>query len=421
MIRLWLIVSLLPWLSPPAQDSQAQLPRTQATQHVSWKDAAGHYEQDCTVYGRVVATKCITNWCFLNFNEDWRNTFTVAIPSRCLDNFPEPPDKAYADKQIAVTGRVIQYKGKPEIIVCNPDSIVIGAKMPTDASATSQPAKAPPHKFDGTCTVATFNVLNLYDDQDDPYRDDEQMQTKPREELDRLADTLRRVNADLVALQEVENRGYLQRFVSVLIPDLGYKHVVLIEGNNNRGIDVALLSRLPIGPVTSYRHLQFPSGQGESMGFQRDLLRVNVRPPDLPPFDVFVVHLKSKYGGESLESLATRMGEARQIRSVFDEILNDKPDARFLICGDFNDTLDSEPLKTLIGTGKTKMTHFEQDVPEEQRVTYNEEPHRSMIDFIMASPAMAKHYTKGSYRILDCSVSSCGSDHNPVIAEFELK
>ena len=56
-----------------------------------------------------------------------------------------------------------------------------------------------------------------------------------------------------------------------------------------------------------------------------------------------------------------------------------------------------------------------------QRITYNKEPYRSMIDFIFASPAMAKLYKKRSYEILPGGPSQTGSDHNAVIARFRLK
>ena len=39
--------------------------------------------------------------------------------------FPEPPETLYADKQISVTGRVVEYKGKLEISVGGPDQITI--------------------------------------------------------------------------------------------------------------------------------------------------------------------------------------------------------------------------------------------------------------------------------------------------------
>ena len=426
------LLCLLPCclICSPLLAEEPPLPAEEAAVKIRWSETAEHYDQNCLVYGKVVLTKRIRNWCFLNFDEDFQNSFTVAIPERCFDNFPEPPEDIYADKDVAVLGTVIEYKGKPEIVLCDPKNITVGVTFPTaDEPATEKPADQPPAKspppktrvFDGSCTVATYNLLNLFDEHDDPYRNDESTPAKPREELERLADTIRRLDADVLALQEVENRGYLERFVKTLLPDMGYEHVVLFEGNDARGIDVALLSRLPVGPVTSYRHLSFEDGKGRATSFRRDLLRARIEPPGEPPFDVFVTHLKSKRSQDDGDSLAVRMGEAGQIRRIFDDLLAADIQARFLLCGDFNDTLDSSPLAALIGGGTRKLGTFVDDLPSDARISYNKEPYRSLIDFILASPAMTARYRQGSYRIVAGTVSSSGSDHNPVVATFNLK
>jgi endonuclease/exonuclease/phosphatase family metal-dependent hydrolase len=405
-----------------AGDPPPLAPEETAVQ-IGWQDAGQYVGRDGVVYGKVIQSKTTRNWCFLNFHEDYRSTFTAAIPRRFFDRFPKPPEEMYAGQEISVCGRITEFQGKPEIIVSDPDRIKVGVTLPSDAQAprktTSQPSK--PRTFDGSCTVATYNLLNLFDELDDPYHGDQGTRPKPREQLEPLAETIRRLDADVLALQEVENRGYLKRFVEAMIPDLGYEHIVLFEGNDYRGIDVALLSRLPVGPVTSYRHLRFPAPDGHMMSFRRDLLRVRIEPPGVAPFDVFVVHLKSKRGQESDESLAVRMGEAGQIRRVFDGRLAAEPNARFVICGDFNDTFDSKPLKTIVGSGSGALGSFADDLPADNRATYNKEPYRSMIDFILASPAMTKSYRQGSHRIIPGSISASGSDHNPVAATFDLK
>jgi len=432
-----LLARTLLWLLLPVPVLEPPLPPEVA--HIRWQDAADYFDRDCVVYGRVVVAATTKNWCFLNFDPDYRHTFTVAIPRHAFDKFPKPPEEMYAQQDIAVTGRIVEYEGKPEIVIAGPDAIQIGASMPAQpppadartATPATQPAPASQPAFTGVVTVATFNTLNLFDDQDDPYHADEGTPPKPREELEHLAAAIRQVNADVLALQEVENRFYLERFNELLLSDLGYENVVLYEGNDRRGIDVALLSRLPVGPVTSYRHLRFPDGNGQSMAFQRDLLRARIDPPapasaasgQVPPpsFDLFVVHLKSKRGQDEQRTLATRLGEARAIRRIFDEILASDPTARFLICGDFNDTLDSQPLQTVLGTGPTALTGFANDLPAESRISYNQEPYQAMIDFLLASPALARHYRPGSYRILPGSIPTTGSDHNPVIVEFDLR
>ena len=57
---------------------------------------------------------------------------------------------------------------------------------------------------------------------------------------------LSRVSADILTFQEVENKEVLQRFVNVHLKELGYSSVILEEGLDQRGIDVALVTRLPV-------------------------------------------------------------------------------------------------------------------------------------------------------------------------------
>lgn len=429
----WLCALMWPVVAPAEPPA---LTAREAAPKISWRDAGDYLDRDCTVYGKVVLAKKIAGWCFLNFHEDYRSTFTAAIPERLFDKFSKSPDVMYDGQDVAVFGRIVEYKGKPEIIVSGPDDIVIGATLPDPAAGASPDKPARPSKptepteptkptkpaeFTGTVTVATFNLFNLFDDQDDPYHNDQGTPPKPREQMQRLAETFRKLDADVVALQEVENRGYLQRFVDLLIPDLGYEHLVLFEGNDRRGIDVAVLSRFPVGPVTSYRHLRFPDGNGKMMSFRRDLLQARIEPPGGVAFDLFVVHLKSKRDDDSGKSLAIRMGEARQIRKIFDELLARDPQARFVICGDFNDDRDSQPLKTIIGQGTGALTALLDDLSGEQRITYNKEPYRSTKDYMLASPSMAKRYRPGSARVILGSVSSNGSDHNPVAVIFNME
>lgn len=413
------IGSLCLFLLLPAAEDHSPLTAREAASVVSYDQAEHYIGQDCVVYGTVVESRNIGSRCFLNFHPDYHQYFTVVINQADFDKFPGRPEDAYLLKNVEVFGHVVQYAGKPEIIVTSPDQItVLTEELP---APTTQPTSAPaPPPFSGVARIATFNVLNLFDGVDDPYHGDEGTPTKPRAELEKLAATIHKLDADVLALEEVENRFYLERFVRALLRDMGYEHVVLIEGNNYRGIDVALLSRFPVGPVTSYRHLEFPDGNGNPMSFQRDFLRARIEPPGVKPFDVFVVHLKSKGGGEAA-SLALRLGEARQIRKILDDVLAGDPSARFVVCGDFNDTLDSQPVQTILGSGPRALHHLVDELPAGERISFNKEPYRSLIDFILCSPAMHRCYQAGSVRIPQGSVEETGSDHNPVVARFDLR
>ncbi len=427
-ISILLAIAITPSLAS-ASPFDEQLPQ------ISWADAAKYYNQKCIVYGKVVAAKDIKSRCFLNFSPDFRTSFTVTIAAEDYAKFTNRPDLLFNGNNIRVVGTIVEFKNKPEIVVDSPECIQIvdspeppkGHTQPINKQKPPRASIAPtkPHSSwknltDGVVTIATYNVFNLFDDFDDPYIENERLPGKSEDELQLLANTIRIADADVLALQEVENRPFLSEFNKTYLAEMGYKEVVLFEGNNGRGIDVALLSRIPVGPVVSYRHLEFPDDNGQPSEFQRDLLQVRLQPSGLPEFTVFVVHLKSKYGG-SEKSLPVRMGEARKIRSILDKLLTDNPKEMFLICGDYNDTFDSKPLQHIVGVGQNALTSFHAGVAEKDRITFNKEPHRSMIDFILASPAMARLYLADSYRIIPGTVASSGSDHNPVLAKFKLK
>lgn len=57
---------------------------------------------------------------------------------------------------------------------------------------------------------------------------------------------------DILVMEEVENINILNNLVSQGLKKLGYEHRVLIEGDDSRGIDVALISKFPV--ISAKRH-----------------------------------------------------------------------------------------------------------------------------------------------------------------------
>lgn len=410
LIRCVLVVS---WLVPATACADGPIiPPEAGLPVIDWKDARKYLDREVIVQGQIVDARNIGKICFLNF--DRARSFTAVVHGRDYEHFPKSPEYLYGGKILRVRGVISEYKNKLQIEILRPEQVTI-----LDKPEPIPPA--PPEKpdvFNGVVTLATYNVLNLFDEYDDPYHTDEGTVAKPREQLEKLAATIRKIDADVLALEEVENRDYLERFVRAMLPGMGYKHVVCIESNDRRGIDCAVLSRLPVGPVTSYRHLRFSDGSGGTLSFRRDLLRVRIEPPAAPAFDVFVIHLKSKRGGKASDRV--RRAEARAARRVLDGLLARDADARFVICGDFNDTLDSDALKALRGEGETQLKTFVDELPD-GAMTFNRKPYQSVIDFILCSPAMAKLHVPKSYRVVAGTVKSSGSDHNPVLVQFDMR
>lgn len=381
---------------------------------IDWKDAGKFIGKQVIVQGRIEATGHSKSIIFLNF--DRRRSFTAIIRKKHESSFPKSPEAMYAGRLVQIRGRISTFKDKPQIEVTRPDQVTIVDKLGEPVAPEGN--ARPPRQFEGIVSIATYNVLNLFDAHDDPYHDDEGTNQKPRAELERLAATIRQTDADVLALQEVENRGIMEEFVRAMLGGMGYEHVVCYESNDGRGIDCAILSRFPVGPVTSYRHLRFDDGHGGKTRFRRDLLRARIEPPSSLAFDVYVVHLKSKRGAGESEDV--RMAETKAIRQILDAELAKDPKSRFVLCGDFNDTWDSNPIKQVRGEGDRALVAFAQELPA-NTITYNKSPHQSMIDFILCSPQMASRYVAKSIRVIEGTVATSGSDHNPVLMRFDVR
>jgi endonuclease/exonuclease/phosphatase family metal-dependent hydrolase len=401
-----------------ANQASAQIRPEEGRPQILWQDARPLIGKMAFVAGKVINVNTAGNVTFVNFDDQRPARFTAVIFKKDLGNFPIPPKEMYAGKIVQVSGTISVFKDQPQIVVTTPAQIKVLDKLP----ATSMPAKAAavPKSNPGELVIAAYNILNLFDDHDDPYRSDEITPAKPRAEMERLAESIRALNADVIAVEEVESRDYLQRFVDVFLADMGYRHVVLFEGNDNRGIDVGLISRIPVGPVESNRHVTFSGLDGSPRRFNRDVLEVTLLPEGAPPIEVWVVHLKSNAGGRE-EAEPIRIPEAQQVRRMLDEDLTANSDARIIVTGDFNDTWDSATMKTIIGASEGAMWSVGSESTDPALVTYNKGEFRSVIDFMLCSPAMARQFVKGSYRNPQGSVESTGSDHNPISATFRVK
>lgn len=70
------------------------------------------------------------------------------IPGLSRAAFNEPPEVLFNGKTVCVTGLIVDYRGKPEIVVEDPSQIVIQEAAPATASEattnTSQKAPTPP-------------------------------------------------------------------------------------------------------------------------------------------------------------------------------------------------------------------------------------------------------------------------------------
>jgi hypothetical protein len=109
------------------------IPSTQAQQHIG---------ETNTVCGLIASTRYLESGrggpTFLNFDRPYPNhTLTVLIGGTNRVKFASPPETMYDKKVVCVTGAIIEYHGKPEIVVQDPSQIVIEGEAPPTASGTA--------------------------------------------------------------------------------------------------------------------------------------------------------------------------------------------------------------------------------------------------------------------------------------------
>ena len=274
--------------------------------------------------------------------------------------------------------------------------------------------------------IATYNLKNLFLAGEGP--------AKPNGELRPLVRMLDQLDADIVVLQEVGSWASLALLNERLAHPYAYPG--LVPGNSDRSIHLAVLSRHRVRLV-SHRSCVLLDDHGASLldyasesaacagrlaplGFCRDLLRVDVLDLELP-LSMFAVHLKSRTNRDwrVLAADEIRAAECRRIGELMADFRACNPRALMILCGDFNDRLNSEalmPLKKLamhdpLGdllhrSGRNPSTYW---------------PKRRMrIDHILVCQQTAGRVLADSAMIHANRMAQTASDHYPVSLELAI-
>lgn len=286
---------------------------------------------------------------------------------------------------------------------CGDDS---GDDPGSDAGGDAEAAAIP-------MRVVTWNVENLFDTEDDPDTFDPLPPPSDADVVRKLNDleaVLRPLNADFVALQEVENETILARLAGQM-SDLGYDNYGLVDAFDGRGIDVAYMTRLPLSSspmVTSHLGERFPLPDGsDEIFYTRDALEVFVDVGEAK-VGVIIVHFRSMRdgGGDIREAEAAYTAQIAEARI-------DSGLSNILVVGDLNDIPDSPPLRAILAGSLVDLTLA---VPEDDRWTFTFDRIRRQFDYILASPQMAA--STSDVIILHGGDVDTASDHQPVAADF---
>ena len=311
-----------------------------------------------------------------------------------------------------------------------------------------------------TFTVMTFNVENMFDNLDDPNKEDEtylpvSMKTSKTHinncnklryqrwrddclqmdwndgvinyKLNATAEVILSFNdhgPDIIGFQEIENLNILKRLFDLLEPH-GYKYYSLVEGNDKRGIDNAFISKYEI--LSSQLHpIKFTGGTKEQIGDTRPILEgvFNVGNQEI---SIFNVHFPAPYNPRFMrvDALAT----LNQLSASNDRVN--------IALGDFNITSLEDAEANLYGKLNKNwyISHLDQCAECKGTNYYFQDDRWSFLDAVMLKKNRNSKFTKDSVEIITADIQTRDngsplrfnakglygvSDHFPVVAEIKI-
>jgi endonuclease/exonuclease/phosphatase family metal-dependent hydrolase len=346
-------------------------------------------------------------------------------------------------------------------------AIVVAACAGRDGQRAAQPPAA-------TVSLMTFNVENLFDTRDDAGKDDRTFLPLSAKETDEhrqacseleneywrdqclhwdwneqilhlklaaVAGSILQVGngrgPDILALQEVENLGILERLRTEYLGAAGYAPAILIEGNDTRGIDVAFLTRLEVVGKPVLHTIPFEGAPAKRIADTRGILEATFRLPGGALLTGYAVHFPAPYHPTEMRVAAYRL--LNELRSSL------PADRAAFAAGDFNTTSREDREKSMLERyARTHWTavHEQGDPGAKGTSYYPPDDSWSFLDMILWSPARSRGDASWSLRedsvqipnrfpaqVLDGGIparfelpaGSGVSDHWPLLVVVELK
>jgi predicted extracellular nuclease len=308
--------------------------------------------------------------------------------------------------------------------------------------------------------VATFNVENLFkrfkfrkgEDASNLEGEgwtigDTKFEIHNDEEKRITGEAIKALDADVIAMQEVEDLDTVKRFRNDYLGGRkGYPFTLVIDGNDPRRIDVAMLSRYPLTNIQTYNHLW--SSEIGWFVFARDCLVADVLAPSGFTLTLFVNHFKSMLDKKDKKNgrRKTRFKRIVQsqtvkqiVQSRFGPNAGDYP---FIVLGDLNDYLETDDqgesgIAELVTWGQ--VVNVIDRLPEAERWThyFKTKDQYKQLDYVLLSaslagrnphppyierrglPKRAKRYPGKRFKNVGNNKPKA-SDHCPVLMELQF-
>lgn len=269
--------------------------------------------------------------------------------------------------------------------------------------------------------VGTFNVRLFFDTVCQSgtcaSTDFEQVSTQAAFDAraNQLADAIRSLEVDVLALQELETQACLDALLQRLSGELPYG--VLGELGTAGSVDVAILSRTPLTGVVGHRALtRLERPDGSRTSFTRELLEAHALASNGGEVVLFAAHFRSK---STPDDPGRRLAEAQVSRQLLEAAAAARPQALVLLAGDLNDTPGSPPLEALTADGG--LLRAAADLPAADQATYVFNGRGEAIDHVLQAVTPGGALRPRSAVVWKSGTRGYGgSDHAALTADFDV-
>jgi hypothetical protein len=206
---------------------------------------------------------------------------------------------------------------------------------------------------------------------------------------------IQEVNADVIAVIEADDRIALCHFNDQVLKLINarYGGIMLIDGNDDRGIDVGLFTKPGFEVQSIVSHVD-DMVDGQTV-FSRDCPEYLVRTNGPERILLLVNHFKSKGFGSQTTSNARRKAQAARVRDIYNQRKSEGFDM-VAVLGDFNDTPNSDPLQPLLEETDLKDIFTHPGFDDGGRPgTFGTCNASNKIDYLLLSPALFNRVTAG--------------------------
>ena len=320
--------------------------------------------------------------------------------------------------------------------------------------------------------IATFNLENLDDTEDQiPSLDERIKALKPQ---------LERLEADILCFQEVhgqEKEDEKRQLLALqsLLQTTSYATYDLahIKTDNDEAFDkrnLVVASRFAIAEVNQYHNDLIPAPvykkvtavpsetEAKPVQWEKPILYTKIKIKEGFEIHLVNIHLKSRipsnisgqkinnytwkeiyaWGEGFFVSSMKRVGQALEARVLVDQLFDADPEAKIVVCGDFNAHPDEVPVEAIRGrvenTGNPdliprEMVPAKNTIPDSSRYTYLYRGRKRLLDHVLISKALIPYYRGSEIHnemlhdetiafALDTKFPE--SDHAPFVIEFDI-